>query len=375
MVRRIGIVVLSMALMGIVVLANGQASVGQTLFLTFVPNIQFAPVYVALEKGYFAEAGIDVTIEHGDEPLGVDLIAAGERQFGVIGGEQVVAARANGRPVTMVYQWFQQFPIALVTPENSGIATISDAAGRRVGVPGRFGATYSGLVALLTANGMTESEIDLQEIGFNAPEVICLGAVDAAAVYVNNEPLVLQNLIDQGDCGDVTGVSVFPVSEYANLVSNGLITNEATIAENPELVRAMVAAFDRGVRDVLNDPAEAYVISAGYVETLPLTDELRAALQALVPFSAESFGDVTLNDAYAAYRDGVRMELGSGFEAGELLQMNVLLNTSALWQSDDALGYTQAESWVTTAETLVTMGFLDEVPELQGAYTNDFLPE
>ena len=63
-----------------------------TFFLTFVPNVQFSPLYVAIDNGYFSEVGLNLTIEHGDEPLGVDLIASGQRQFGMISGEQVIAA-------------------------------------------------------------------------------------------------------------------------------------------------------------------------------------------------------------------------------------------------------------------------------------------
>ncbi|MBE0690062.1 MAG: ABC transporter substrate-binding protein, partial [Anaerolineae bacterium] len=131
-------------LLGSAVSAQESPS-SQTLFMTFVPNVQFSPVYVALEQGYFAEAGIDITVEHGDEPLGVDLIAAGELQFGLVSGEQILTALGRGRPVVFVYEWFQRYPVAVVAPLESGIESIQDLAGRRVGLPGRFGASYSGL--------------------------------------------------------------------------------------------------------------------------------------------------------------------------------------------------------------------------------------
>jgi len=230
---------------------------------------------------------------------------------------------------------------------------------------------------MLTANNLTESEIDLREIGFNAPEVICVGGVDAAAVYVNNEPLVLENLAAAGDCGDVTGINVFPVADFVDIVSNGLITNEDTIENDPELVRSMVSAFDHGLRDVLNNPAEAYLISSEYIDNLPMTDELRAALENVTAMSDSLFmttPEPSLED-FRGYRDALRIELGASLDAEISLQMNVLLTSSDLWQGDDALGYTDPESWVTTAETLITMGFLDEIGDLSGAYTNVFLPE
>ena len=153
------LLVVAVLLLSIPVSAQDDVLQDTTLFLTFVPNVQFAPVYVAMEKGYFAAEGQNVTIEHGDEPVGIDLMAAGELDFGIVGADQVIAARANDRPIVFIYEWFQTFPIGLVVTKESGIEAITDLVGRHVGVPGRFGATYTGLVALLVANGLTENDI------------------------------------------------------------------------------------------------------------------------------------------------------------------------------------------------------------------------
>src|SRR5690606_20493614 len=191
----------------------------QTFFLTFIPNIQFAPLYVGIEKGYFADAGVNFTLQYGDEPDGVNLIAADQMKFGVISGEQVIQARVGERPVVFVYEWFQQFQVGVVVAEDSDIQSVADLAGHKVGIPGLLGASYSGVVALLQANGMSESDVMLESIGFNAPEVFCMGAVEAAVVYINNEPLQIQERAEAGDCGSVTGVRVFPVSDDADIVS------------------------------------------------------------------------------------------------------------------------------------------------------------
>src|SRR5262249_7086497 len=133
----------------------------------------------------------------------------GQRHFGIISGEQVIQARANDRPVVFVYEGYQKYPIGIATPLDSGITSVADLKGRKVGIPGRFGASYTGLTAVLAANDMTESDIDLQEIGFNAADVVCVGGVDAAVVYINNEPLQIDDRAKAGNCGTVTGVKVF----------------------------------------------------------------------------------------------------------------------------------------------------------------------
>jgi len=366
-----------LALIGGGVAAQDAPLDEETFFLTFVPNVQFAPAYVALERGYFADAGIDLTIEHGDEPVGVDLIAAGQRNFGMIGGEQVIAARARERDVVMVYQWFHEFPIAVVYDPASGITSAADLVGRTVGVPGRFGATYSGLVALLVANGLTPDDVQIQEIGFSAPEVFCLGRVEASAVYINNEPLQIANRIAADDCGDVTGVAVLPVAEQANIVSNGIMTSAALIEENPDLVRRFVGAFDAGLRAAILYPAETYLISLNYVETLPVTDEFRAALEAAAiedrAFYTDNADAVSDPAARADRRAALFETLAGQFGDDQLLQMRVLLETINLWEAE-RLGEMNLDDWVITQDTLITMGFVEDPIDVSSAFTNDFLP-
>lgn len=343
----------------------------ETLFLTFVPNVQFAPIYTALEQGYFRTAGFDVQIEYGDEPVGVDLIAAGQRNFGTISGEQVLAARARDRDVVMVYQWFHDYPVGIVYSPASGIRTVRDLAGRVVGIPGRFGATYSGLIALLTANGMTEADIRLEEIGFNAPEVFCTGRVEASVVYLNNEPLQIANRVAAGDCGAVQSIAVFPVAEQVSLVSNGLVTSQRLLDTDPESVAAFVSAFDAGLRDVIHNPALGYLNSGPYVETLPLSDDLRAALEDAAVDAAEfqAANPNATREDHQERRAALRARLGEQFSDAELLQFDVLLASIDLWDAD-ALGLMDEAAWEATQETLIAMGFISAPLDVTQAFTN-----
>jgi len=369
--------ILFCALAALVVVGGAAAQDQQdlTFFLTFVPNIQFAPLYVAIDNGYFAEVGINVTIEHGDEPLGVDLIASGQRQFGMISGEQVISARAQARPVVFVYEWFQAYPVGIAVPVDSGITTVDGLRGHVVGIPGRFGASYSGLTALLSANGLTETDLQLEEIGFNAPEAICTGRVEAAVVYSNNEPLQIRNRAAAGDCGSVTDVVVIPVSDAADMVSNGIVTNADTIANDPDLVSSVVGAFDQGLRDTINNPAAAYLISTTYVENLPMSDALITYL-----ITAADDQNAWLNDNpdatradVAARRADLRAGLGEQFTADELVQFDVLLASIEFWDADQ-LGMSTLDSWQVTQDILSSMGFLPEAIDLEAAFTNDFVP-
>jgi NitT/TauT family transport system substrate-binding protein len=285
------------------------------------PDVQFAPLYVAAERGYYREAGIDIEFSHMPENVAVELVGAGELQFAIVSGEQVLMARGQGIPVVYVMAWWQDYPVGVVVPSGSGIASVPDLRGKQVGIPGLYGASYIGLRALLDAVEVSEEDLILDSIGYTQVEAMLAGLEQAAVIYVNNEPVQLQA---QG-----MSVDVFRVADYVHLTSNGLITNEATIAEDPELVRAMISATLRGLQDALDDPDAAFEISTLYVEGLAEVDPTvpRAVLEESLPF----------------------------------------------WQAE-RLGYSDAEAWENMQQVLLSMGLLDQPLDLDQAFTNIFLP-
>ncbi|MDD9956006.1 MAG: ABC transporter substrate-binding protein [Anaerolineaceae bacterium] len=369
--------------------ASAQGPVTTELFLPFIPNVQFAPVYVAIENGYFAEEGLDVRIRHGAEHDGVDLVAANQLQLGIFGGEQVLLARSQGRPVLSVYEWFQQFPagvVATIGTDYESPREFSDLAGKKVGIHGRSGVTWTAFVALMNAAGMTEQDFELETVGFNVPELVCLGLIDAAVVYLNNEPLQIDNRISARDCGDLRGYRVFPVTPVVDLVSNVIVTNETTLEASPELVKAFVKAFDRGLQAAIANPAAAMLASSPYVEGLlaPGDAEVLASLASLASLAQLAMdeadrgtmlrveGEVDEEDLEAQLEE-LRATLGRGLSTSAKLQSSVLLSTIPLWVAE-VLGYSDRVSWVTTAAALQAAGMLDNAPDVDLAFTNRFVP-
>jgi NitT/TauT family transport system substrate-binding protein len=367
------IVLLFVIILSVLMVGGSSAQTRIRFFLTFIPNIQFSPVYMMDTLGKLNNWGYDLQIEHGDEPVGVDLIATGDFDFGMISGEQVLMARFGQRPVVMVYNWFQQYPVGIVIPNTTPATSVEELRGLRVGVPGRFGASYSALTALLRVNNMTEDDIQLQEIGFNAPDVICTGGVDASVVYINNEPLQVQLRADKGQCGDITSVSVIRVADYANMISNGVVTSETMLADNRELVQLVISQYDSALKKIIQNPAYAYLVSLEYVDSLPITDELRAFLQSAAEAQDMFIMGEPTPELIAQSRDDLWTALSEQFEPELLIQFHVLLETIKLWEAEQ-LGYSDEAVWAQTAQVLVDLGLLPTLPDFTSAYTNEFLP-
>jgi NitT/TauT family transport system substrate-binding protein len=346
----------------------------ETLLMTFIPNVQFSPMYLAIADGYFAEAGFDVSLEYLNEPDVLDLVAADQEQFGVVSGEQVILATAQGRDVIYVYEWFQRYPIGVVVRAESDVTEPVDLDGLRIGVPGRFGATYSGITTLLNFADLSEANITLEEIGFAAPEVFCLGVLDASTIYINNEPLQIRNRALQGDCGDISDVRVVEVADYVDLVSNGIITNRRMLDENPEAVRAFVGAYDAGLATVINNPAHAYLQSEAFVEGLPLSDEMRTLLETMADEQTQFLATEPDRQAIADSRQSMLETLRAELPLDEITQFEVLLASIDLWDAEQ-LGFTDGESWVNMQTTLQALGALDTEVDLEAHFTNEFLSE
>ena len=247
-----------------------------TLGMGFIPNVQFTPVYVAIERGYFAEEGITLQLDYGMETDLLKLAGTGEMQFVIGSGDQVILARGQGLPVVYVANWYRRFPVAVAALEP--LEGPQDLVGMDVGIPGLYGASYIGWQALLDATGINAEDVNLVSIGFTQVESLVTGQVDAAVIYAMNEPVQLRA---QG-----YEVSMIEVGDYIDFVSNGMITNEETIAGQPELVGSMVRALLRGLQDTLDDPDAAFAICREYVDGI---DDDSAPLQRAVLDAALTF--------------------------------------------------------------------------------------
>jgi NitT/TauT family transport system substrate-binding protein len=321
--RMLKILMFALSLMMAGCAAQPATPVGLTpvrLPLGYIPNVQFAPLYVAIEKGYYRQAGLEISLDYSRETDAMALVGADELQFAVVSGEQVPLARAQGLPVVYVMQWYQQYPVGVVSFTDKNIQKASDLRGKKIGLPGLYGASYIGLKAILNAGGLKESDVTLDSIGYTQAEALIDHLEDAVVIYIANEPI---NLTKKG-----YQVNVIP-SPNNILVGNGLITNQKTLKEKPEMVKGMVKAMLAGIEYTIAHPDEAYEICKKYVDNLASADQE--------------------------------------------LQKAVLAASIETWKADKT-GYSDPKTWENMTQLLADMQLLKAPLDASTMFSNDFLP-
>ena len=247
-----------------------------TLALGFRPDVQFAPFYVGQQEGFYADAGLEVTIEHHQAPDVQRLVAEGEAEFGVADATDVMIARTAGIPIRYASTLYQSFPVALIGAADDVPDDPSGLAGMTIGTPGKFGSSWHALLALLDAGGLGEDDITIREYPqFNQAEGFSNGDVDLITGFRNNEPL---RLAARG-----TEVGLLTVDDVAPLPGPGVIVGDELLDADPELVRAFVEATAAAQAAVIEDPDVGFSAAEASVPTIAEDPEVaRAVLDATV---------------------------------------------------------------------------------------------
>ena len=266
----------------VVVLASCQATVSPSpsaeeplrpvrLLLGFRPDVQFAPFYVAQREGFYADAGLDVTIEHAQGPDVQRLVGDGQAEFGVADATDVMIARTAGIPVTYVSTLYQAFPVALIGEARSVPEDPSGLAGKAIGTPGRFGSSWHALLALLDAGGLTDADVTIREYPqFNQVDGLANGDVDLITGFRNNEPLRLE--------ARGTEVDQLTVDEVAPLPGPGIIVGDELLASDRDLVRAFARATADAQAAVIEDPDLGFDAAQATVPTIAEDPETARAI-------------------------------------------------------------------------------------------------
>lgn len=254
--------------------AGASMAAEKVTFLFPAPDFlpAFAPYQLALHKGYFKDAGLDVSFRVGKGGADVATqVAVGNADLGGGVGDTPIIVRSNDVKIRGVALLGGHGIAQLAWREDSGITGPSDLKGKEIGILSFQQTTYYNLLGLLAAEGLTKQDVSIQALGpGGVVQMMIAGKVQAIAAA----PEIIAAVEHAGvKIGQVPVDSVFPAMAQAILASDD------TIAKRPEMVRAFVGAILHAVRDIEADPAAA---AKAFVAAVPRHAGKEAEIEAIL---------------------------------------------------------------------------------------------
>jgi NitT/TauT family transport system substrate-binding protein len=332
MIKRRQILTTSVAALSLMAMSLGvqaQELKKVTLALPSPGGIGYFALYNAIAQKFFEEEGIEVDVQsvNGSSQV-LQVLAAGQAQFGHPGPGPLLNAREGGEDMVYIYNYFSSSQFSLVAEEGSGFASPSDLKGKVIGVGTADGAEVAFVRSIFDAAGMKEGDdytfMTIGEGGM-AVAVFMQDAIDAFA----SDTAWMATLRLRG----VKLVNLTP-PDFKAYFGNGYAVSRAYLDENRDTITGFGRAIVRGARFGA-DPAN----KAQTLENAKLGNP-------------QSLEDLDF--------------------AAALLETYILLTEPA--NPDKGYGYQNPTSWERWQDTLVKSGDLDApLPDLTQAYTNEFV--
>jgi NitT/TauT family transport system substrate-binding protein len=288
------------------------------------------PIYVAIGEGFFADEGLNVSVESVNGSAAVlQALTAGQAQFGRPGPGPVLSARARGVDVVFIYNQMPKSSFGIVVREESDYQKPEDLKGQVIGVGTADGAEVSFARGVLASLGMAENEdYEFLTVGDGGPATAAFtrGDIEAYAASTADAAILNQR-----------GLAVRDITpeEFLSFFGNGYTTMRSTIEEDPEMVEGFGRAIVRAQTFAMDDANREKVL---------------AHLKAGVPEESED------PEFASALFDAVRAK------------------TMPL-DASKGLGYQEPAHWERWHQSLIETGALEQpLPDLDAAYTNDFVP-
>jgi ABC-type nitrate/sulfonate/bicarbonate transport system substrate-binding protein len=311
-----------MVFVGLLITATlAQAADSVTVRLKWLNQAQFAGYYVAKEKGYYENAGLDVSIQPGGSDFpAIQMIAGGSEQFGVTGADQILIARSKGVPVVAIAVIYRENPFVLFSLKKSGIFKATQFSGKNIGL--KIGGSEELIYrAVLKSAGIDKGSLHEMPVKFDLSPLLT-GQVDVWPGYLINEVIAAE------EKGFETAV-IRPVDYGIAMYADTLFTTERMLREKPDVVKKFVAATIHGWADAVAEPEAAARITVKFGNKLEYAHEL-AMMKASIPL----------------------------IKAG-----------------NDAIGVSKESEWESIQNMLVEAGLQKTGVDISKAFTNEALPK
>lgn len=211
----------------------------------------YAPLYLAQEKGYFAEQGLDVEFYYAAAADIVKNVAAGNVEFGFPNADAVVAAKAQGIPVKVVHTTYQEGLGAIIFGSDSGITTPADLKGKKVAVTSMGSANYFQLQAAMESAGLSINDVQVEIVG--------TGAILTALTEGQVDAIVFSKLrtIELNNAG--YAASEITCDQFLPSFGNIVVAGDKLAAESPEVVDGFCKALNQSIEYIVDGHVEEAV--------------------------------------------------------------------------------------------------------------------
>ena len=332
--NRRGLMGLALGMTALTAVHGAKEASAQTAITVAVPNpsaITWTPLWVAIGEGYFADVGLDITVEAVDGSSSVlQAMAAGQAQIGAPGPGPVLAARVRDVDVVFLYNLYPKSVFGLMVKDEASYQTPADLKGQVIGVGTADGAEVAFAQAILNDLGMSEgSDYEFLPVGdggtaavaFMGDEVEAYAAAVSDAAILASRGLQLREITPE---------------PYLAFFGNGFAALRETIDQSPEVIEGFGKALVRGMKFSI-DPANQDVVLAHCAAGNP--------------------------------QEGEDKEFAASLLAAVLERMTP---TDAV--IDQGFGYQPPEHWEVWHQSAIESGSLSEpLADLQAGYSNDYI--
>lgn len=288
-----------------------------TVQLLWTHNAQFAGFYAAEQQGYYAAEGLAVTLREGGSTVDyLGPVIDGDAQFGDAGADELLVARAAGKPLRALATIYRHSPNAFVALADSGITRPQDFVGKTIRVTPQVSPQFRAMMARVGVSPDQYTAVNLP----SDLDLFASGAADVWSVYTNNFLVTLQQ------AGYRLNV-IYPDDYSVHFYADSIFTSDALLAQNPDLALRFLRATLQGWRYAVEHPDEMGPLVAQYA---PQAD--------------------------------------AGIETAKMTAALPLINTG-----EDQIGWMKPEAWARMAATLHEQGVLAQPADPAAAYTMQFL--
>jgi len=224
--------------------------------LDWFTNVQFAGILVAKEKGWYEEAGIDLTVKGWQKGISpVEEVVAGRAQIGTDEGTVIIEARAGGKPVKAIATQFQKSPLCLTSKKDRAIASPKDLIGKKVGVS--MPKTVLMTKIILAYENISYDQITPVQTGGDL-SLLANDEVIAFAGFINNQPLLME---EKGYPATYLAAFKYGYDFYSDV----FFTTDEMIKNQPDILKKFMEVTLRGWREAFKDiPGTAQLVLDKY---------------------------------------------------------------------------------------------------------------